>query len=467
MMLWVTWWLWVRQLAPAFHRRRTFLWFALALAGLCIRTDRQGVTSLVRALGLVPKCYDRLLDMFHSFAMDRELLTQRWSDLVSRVLEPFLYRVNGRVVLLADGIKAPKTGRKMPAVKKLHQESENNTKPAYIFGHSCQAVALVAKVRQQFLAVPLACRIHEGLVFSNRDQRTLLDKLILLVRALGLRLPYILVADAYYASAKIILPLLDDGQHLVTAVRNNAVAYQPLVPTAARGRGRPRLYGKKIALRTFFDEPSAFTQAESPVYGEKGVTLSYRVLDLVWRPVGRTVRFVLVMHPTRGRRILLCTDLSLSALQVIELFGVRFKIEVSFKQAIYTTGTYAYHFWMAGMKTRSRRSGDQYLHRQSRSYRDQVRRKINAYHAHIQLGVIAQGLLQMLSICHANAVWEHFGSWFRTFRPHVPPSELVVAYALRHALPLFLAVSSDDHPLAKFIRLHIDRDRAEGVRLAS
>jgi len=28
-----------------------------------------------------------------------------------------------------------KTGRKMPAVKKLHQQSTNNTKPEFIYGH--------------------------------------------------------------------------------------------------------------------------------------------------------------------------------------------------------------------------------------------------------------------------------------------------------------------------------------------
>jgi hypothetical protein len=32
-------------------------------------------------------------------------------------------RVNGRLILVGDGIKAPKRGKKMPAVKLLHQQS--------------------------------------------------------------------------------------------------------------------------------------------------------------------------------------------------------------------------------------------------------------------------------------------------------------------------------------------------------
>jgi hypothetical protein len=41
------------------------------------------------------------------------------------------------------------------------------------------------------------------------------------------------------------------------------------------------------------------------------------------------VRFVLVEHPSRGRSILLCTDLTLSPRQIIEGYSYRFKIGVS------------------------------------------------------------------------------------------------------------------------------------------
>lgn len=232
-------------------------------------------------------------------------------------------------------------------------------------------------------------------------------------------------------------------------------------------RGRLPLYGKKVKLKTLLKEENTFASASSPIYGEKNVVLRYRVVDLIWKPIGCLVRFVLVIHPVRGRKILLSTDLSLAGLQIIELFGVRFKIEVSFKQAIYIIGTYAYHFWMSAMTPRPRRSGNQHLHRKPQAYRDQVRRKIGAYHAHIQLGIIAQGILQTLAILCTSAVWRHFGSWLRTVRPNILPSEFVVAIALRHSLPLFLADSPQDHTLTKFIRHRLDLSRHEGAFLAA
>jgi len=467
MTLWIQWYGIISQLRPVFTRTRTFLWFMAATAAISIRTDLAGVTSLVRALGLQEKYYDRLLDFFHSKSICSDRLAKAWTALVLKVLARFLLVINEHIVLVADGIKAPKTGKKMPAVKKLHQESQNNTKPEYIFGHSCQAVAVVINAAASYFALPLACRIHEGVVFSNRDKRSLLDKLIILIDSLGLSLPFYMVADAYYASAKIILPLLKKGHHLISSARSTAVAYEPATQSAKPRRGRRKLYGKKIRLKDKFNDISAFQQIPSPVYGERGITLRYLSLDLLWRPIGRVVRFVLVIHPTRGNKILFCTDTSLDPAQIIELYGIRFKIEVSFKQSVHTIGAYCYHFWMAAMSPRGNSSGNQHLHRKTEEYRDMVRRKISAYHCHIQISMIAQGLMQALSVLCHDSVWKHFGSWLRTIRPDILPSELVVALALRHSLPEFLAATPNDHILVNFIRQRLDLDRAEGLRLAA
>jgi hypothetical protein len=175
-------------------------------------------------------------------------------------------------------------------------------------------------------AVPILSRICEGIVWHSGPKKSLLDKLAGMFLG-GLRscpLHAVLVADAYYASRKIILPLLEKGHHLISRVKMNAVAFAPAPKLLTRRRGRPRIYGKKIRLRNLF------------------------------------------------------------------------KIEVSFKQALHT-----------------------------------------------------------------------IGSWLRTMKTDMVPSEMVVAQALRTRLPDFLLSNHDNSDLKKFILDHADYDRLPDFKMAA
>lgn len=464
--LWREWWACMEALRPACSRLRTFLWLAASVLGLCARSDLSGVTSWVRTGFLSGDSYRRLLGLFQSTGVDRCVLTRRWIGLV--VSRFRLVEVSGHRIVVADGLKVPKEGRMMPGVKSLHQESGNNSKPEYIMGHSWQAVGVLAESASGPVCVPLASRLHDGLKRSPSEKATLLDKLVTLLLPLAglLEKPLILLADAYYASKKIVLPLLAAGHHLVTRVRSNATAYRAVVAPTRRGRGRPRVYGEKVRLSSLWDSP-LFVTAPSPVYGETFITIRYLVQDLVWRPVGRMVRFVLVEHPTRGRLILMTSLVALDPLEVVRLYGLRFKIEVGFKAALHTVGAYGYHFWLKAMTKIRRGSGTQFLHRASPAYRDQVWRKVAAYELHVQLGCIAQGLLQHLAVAFRVNVWGGFRSWMRTMRPDATPSEAVASQALRAALPDFLGGDTEPGILQKFLRSRLDWSRVPGLVMAA
>jgi len=171
-----------------------------------------------------------------------------------------------------------------------------------------------------------AARIHEGVVWSNRDRRTLLDKLSGF--ALGFCMGRAVDGGGrrLLRRRKVARALLACGHHLVTRVRSNGVAYLP--PPAPKGprRGRPALYGmKNQAPGLVLRQKKKFLKAPSPVYGETGVVLRYYTFDLIWRPFGPAGALCLVIHPTRGRLVLLSTDLTLEGLEIIRLYGWRFK----------------------------------------------------------------------------------------------------------------------------------------------
>lgn len=452
MLLWMEWLRCAAELRPACRRRRTFAWMLLVLAGLSTRPERAGVTSIVRVLHLQPEAYRRILNLFHSAALCLGRLTELWGRLVPKLFTPVT--VGPYRVCVVDGIKVAKEGKRMPAVKRLHQSSGSNSKAPYIMGHSFQAVSLLVRGTVGYVtAIPLVARICEGLIWSNRDKRTILDKTVALFLSLNSwwQGSVILVADAYYASRTVIVPLLEHGHHLVTRCRSNAVAYYPAPKSEPPRRGRPKLYGDKVRLKDMARESHEFITVPSPCYNDSDVELRYRCIDLLWRSVGRTVRFVIVHHPQRGTIFLLSTNCDLQPLEIIQLYSHRFKIEVGFKHALYVLGSYAYHFWMKEMTPIRARTGNQHLHMTTERYREHVRRKMKAYHVHVQLGCIAQGLLQHLSVNFGSQVWSQFRSWLRTMDHTRPPSELVTAHAMRNWIPEFLDVTAQDPNMDKLL----------------
>jgi hypothetical protein len=85
--------------------------------------------------------------------------------------------------------------------------------------------------------------------------------------------------------------------HIVTRAKSNVVGYGD--PPAKTGRpGRPCQYGQKFNLMTLFEtRATAFEQSVIELYG-RCKTVSLLCLDLIWKPVGEKIRFVLVADGT-------------------------------------------------------------------------------------------------------------------------------------------------------------------------
>jgi len=85
MALWTAWWETIWLLRPAFIRLRGFMWFATVVAGLTLRIDFLGVTSIVRALKLRPALYGKLLGILHSDAVRFDRLSALRTQIVLRL----------------------------------------------------------------------------------------------------------------------------------------------------------------------------------------------------------------------------------------------------------------------------------------------------------------------------------------------------------------------------------------------
>lgn len=416
---------WTLQFRSCFSRQASFKWFVLAMWGMFLRVEGEGLTSVIRCLGLGDSDYRGLLHFFHSKAFSAQKLCVAWRLIVLKSAP--LLRLHDKPLFVVDGIKVGKSGRKMPAVKLLHQESEDNSKPEYLMGHYWGALSVLATRAGMAVAIPLRFQLQDGVKRSPSEKATLVDKMATLVTDLLDGCVGYVIGDRYFASRKMLVPLLSKGLHFIGACRRNTVAYLPPPPRKAGTRGRPRKRGDKVTLATLFKNKSLFVTSEIHLYG-KTQKIRHHALDLWW--LGVFVRFVLSVNPEGRRGIFVSTDISLTAEEILKAYGFRFKIEDGFKSFIHTMFGMSYRFWMKAMTRTKRGMGNIYLHRSGDRIRASVLRKLEAYERFTNLAAIAMGMLQLLGLTMKEAAGAG-GLYFRTPPKLAMPSVLGVRCALQ------------------------------------
>ena len=428
----------------AFPRAATFSWFIIAIFGFIIRLDHHGVSSTIRWLRVRADFYETFLAFFRSSAVKLETILEHWQ---LKVASRHPVRTScGKRVLVGDGIKIAKEAKYMPGVKKLHQESEDSGKAPWITGHHFGVVGTLAGTTEKTFCIPICAEIHEGAAALrelqskqspkvNGTEKTTISTLmakLLVDRAKLFTEPCVGVLDAYFAVAPVFAiakaAKQENGEELlqiITRAKDNAVAYE-LDPPAYSGRGRPPEYGKRLKLKKLFDsKANKFEPVTANIYGEQK-TVSALCLDLWWKPLKDALRFVLVQDGSQ-RFILMCSDLTMPAEEIISLYAKRFKIEVTFKMVKHILGGFSYHFWTKAWQFLGK---DQTLTSEHIKYMKQKTRRliadaINAVEAFVNLAMIATGLLQIIAIEQANEIQKMHRWWMRTISNDIPSEEMV------------------------------------------
>ena len=189
---------------------------------------------------------------------------------------------------------------------------------------------------------------------------------------------------------------------VITRAKGNVVAYQQAPVKAPGQRGRPRKKGDKIKVSTLFEEKAdQFVSASVEMYGREE-EVKYLYVDLLWgRGLYQPMRFVLVRyHHTKC--ILVSTDLSLTATDIIRLYSYRVKIEGTFRTMKQQLGTLAYHFWTKSMDKinlfRKKTDPDPLHNVVSEADRTHVMLTVRAMEMYTLLSCIAMGILQSISV---------------------------------------------------------------------
>ena len=136
------------------------------------------------------------------------------------------------------------------------------------------------------------------------------------------------VVDAYYSKAPFFNGLLARGIHVISRLRKDAVGWDDAEPPPPGKRGRKPGKGRQWTL-------ASLLTAQRPIrerlilYG-KLTEVVFVVRDVWLRDVAQKVR-VVVLEGAKEPIILVSTDRSLSALQIIDIYGARFSIELTIR----------------------------------------------------------------------------------------------------------------------------------------
>ena len=418
------------QFRPCFSRKAAFGWFVTVIAGFMLRGDQLGVTSVIRDLSLSPGCYELLIHFFHSDAWDPDVIRKTWWKLLAERAP--VYRVKKRCILIGDGVKQSKEAFHMAGVKKLLQESENSSKPRFIFGHMFGAVGILIGRKGGKFCAPLQMNIQDGLrAVSSWDGSGISpdSHVVQMVRH-------------SCAVAKVVgtAYLLLDRYFLSVPALKELKAHNDADDT-------PR-----VDIITT-DKASCFTRASVYMYGEKQ-EVTYYCTDLLWgQKLYQELRFVLVQY-NGSRSILVSTDLSLSPKRIIELYAYRFSIEELFREFKQQIGGFAYHFWSKAVPKLNRfsRKGEADCLEAvlDASERKRILSNIKAIEGFVLFASIAMGMLQLIALDGRSSRSSKKIRYLRTVSRKCPSEATVMYYVRKNIYSLLL--QHPDSFITRFIR---------------
>lgn len=381
--------------APSFTR------FVTLMAGWLLCIGKHTVTGVMRAAGADhddPSAYHRF---FSRGAWSPERVGRVVLQLALSLVPP-----QERVKLTLDDTLARHTGKHIASAG-MHRDPllSTGSKPFFHFGHNwiVLAVAVTLPWGKTF-SLPCLVQLYRTVKTSSKQKVEHVKRTAVAAQMLADLVKYeqkrrfLVFADNAYINRAVVREL-PEGVDLVGRGRMDAALYTP--PPTRRGLGRPRIKGKRIASPEQRARNGRWRKLDVFISG-KPAQVRVQVFDALWYIVGRgrTLRFVMIRDWPGHRKddVLVSTDLTLSAKDIIEGYCQRWSLEETFgwvksrlgfedphnrtEHAVHRTAPMAlwgysivviwYAKWARGRKTLPHRSGSWYRHKAVPSFADML-----------------------------------------------------------------------------------------------
>lgn len=330
------WQEWVAWLTPALNSRTQWR-LPVVLLGLLFARGRRTVTSWLRAQGIAADYDDYYYFLASLGCKTKPVATGLFQLLLSRL------PVGDRVLLAIDDSPTPRYGPQVEGAGLHHNPTSGPDDHKFIYGHIWVTIALVVRhPLWHAIGLPLQALLYvkrkdmpKLAGRCNWEFRTKLELAGEMVKwAAQLLHPrgksLWLVMDGAYAYRSMFKAALPLGATIVSRMRKDAGLRSVPQPRQAGERGGRRKYGReKISLAKRAAHPQGWQTIEAVLYGGEKVTKKYKTFLATWRPIGGTIRVVIVREQEKWDAFF-CSDPNATVTQILECFADRSTIEQVF-----------------------------------------------------------------------------------------------------------------------------------------
>lgn len=317
------------------------------LTGAILARGQRTVCSALRVMGLSD---ERHFQNYH-----RVLNRAVWS---SRALSQILLRLlvqtfapAGSILIGGDETIERRRGERIKA-KGIYRDPVRSSHSHFVKASGLRWVSLMLLApipfAQRIWALPFLSLLAPSERYSQekaRAHKTVLDWTRQALRQVRHWLPgraLVFVGDSSYAAIDFLWQMtqLANPITMVVRFRMDAALYEPAPPRRTAQKGRPRKKGNRLpTLAQVASDPQTTWERRVVAYwyGERRRLIEISSGSAVWTHSGKPalpIRWVMVRDPrhTFKTQALLCTDLKVSAKQIVEWFVQRWQLEVTHRE---------------------------------------------------------------------------------------------------------------------------------------
>lgn len=322
----------VLAFSTVLHQRSAWR-LGIIFTAMLFAKGRKTITSWLRA-ARINRCYKAYYYFIGSMGKKTETIaTELLKIMIHRI-----YKNTNTVLMAIDDSPTPRYGPKVigAAIHRNPTPSPDGRK--FVYGHVWVTLSAIARHRDfGTIGLPLLAKMYVKakdvksikLAFKSKTEQAveLAKWAYNCCESFGKRLW--IVTDGGFTRASFLKPAIKAGIVAVTRLRKDAVLYGEVKQPEKRKRGRPRKYGKRIKLANIVKKSDGWFKTKAILYGREE-TKEVKVFKALYKPAGCMVKVLIVKESKDCFRAFMCTDLTASAVEIIEAVADRYAIEQNF-----------------------------------------------------------------------------------------------------------------------------------------